>query len=127
MWLWIPLIAVLIAALVIVAWFFAWRGTRLRYLRANSLVAQTSRGRCSIARKSRSSLGTAMHPLPPSSARASPAAPSQPRVDPPTMPGPRFINSSSRRTQVYSCGSLYTCRSININGPLAQSVRAADS
>ena len=44
MWSWIPLIAVLVAALVIVAWFFAWRGARLRYLRANSLVVQTSRG-----------------------------------------------------------------------------------
>ncbi len=51
MWLWILLIALLAAALLIVAWFFAWRGTRLRYLRANSLVAQTSRGPVEYARQ----------------------------------------------------------------------------
>ena len=51
MWLWIPLSAVLVTALVIVAWFFAWRGARLRYLRANSLVAQTSRGPVEYARQ----------------------------------------------------------------------------
>ncbi len=51
MWLWIPLIAVLVAALVIVALFFAWRGAKLRYLRANSLVAQTSRGPVEYARQ----------------------------------------------------------------------------
>jgi len=51
MWLWIPVIAILVAALVIVAWFFAWRGARLRYLRANSLVVQTSRGPVEYARQ----------------------------------------------------------------------------
>ncbi len=51
MWLWIPLIAVLVAALLIVAWFLAWRGAKLRYLRANSLVADTSRGPVEYARR----------------------------------------------------------------------------
>ena len=51
MWLWIPLTAVLGAALVMVAWFFAWRGAKLRYLRVNSSVAQTSRGPVEYARQ----------------------------------------------------------------------------
>lgn len=44
MWLWIPVIAILVGALVTAAWFFTWRGARLRYLRASSLVVQTSYG-----------------------------------------------------------------------------------
>ena len=51
MWLWIPLIAVFGAALVMVAWFFTWRGAKLRYLRVNSSVAQTCRGPVEFARQ----------------------------------------------------------------------------
>ncbi len=61
MWLWIPLIAVLVAALVIVAWFFAWRCARLRYLRANSVMAQTSRGPVEYVRRGNGPVVLVLH------------------------------------------------------------------